>query len=213
MITFCLEKHVPHGKSLVHNQNLRLNIDCHRKGKAHKHTAGIGLYRLVHIGTDIREFQNLRQFGVNLPVGKSHHGPVQVHVLYPVVFHVKAGSQFQKGRNAPVYPGLAGCGTQYPGDNLQYGRFSGAVGADNAHGFSLINIQADTVQGIVKGMRLFPAETKRLLHPVPGPVIQLVYLHHIFDLYGGNIHFLHLNVLLSVFHDTKVSASCRFLPV
>ena len=53
MVAFGLKKYVSYGKSLIYYQNFRINIDCHSKRKAHKHTAGIGLYRLMDKISDI----------------------------------------------------------------------------------------------------------------------------------------------------------------
>ena len=55
VITFCLEENVSHRQSLVYDQDLRLNVDSHRKCQTHEHTAGISLARLVHIVTDVRK--------------------------------------------------------------------------------------------------------------------------------------------------------------
>ncbi len=55
-----LEKYVSHGKRLVHDQDLRLDVDRHRKGQPYEHTAGIGLDGLVHEVSDICKFQDVR---------------------------------------------------------------------------------------------------------------------------------------------------------
>ena len=55
MITFCLEKYVTDTQSLIHDQDLRLDIDGHRKGQPDEHTAGISLHRLIDVISDIRK--------------------------------------------------------------------------------------------------------------------------------------------------------------
>ena len=55
MITFCLEKYITDAQSLIYDQDLRLDIDRHCKRQADEHTAGIGLYRLIDIISDIRK--------------------------------------------------------------------------------------------------------------------------------------------------------------
>src|ERR1700722_9920694 len=41
---FFLKLSVSHRKNLIHNQNLRLQMRCHGKGKSHIHSRGITLY-------------------------------------------------------------------------------------------------------------------------------------------------------------------------
>ena len=53
MIAFCLKEDIADRKRLIDNQNLRINRDIQRKGQAHKHSAGVGLHRLVHEVSDI----------------------------------------------------------------------------------------------------------------------------------------------------------------
>ena len=55
VITLCLEKYIPHRESLVHNQDLRININRNSKSQPHKHAAGISLNRLVNIISNIRK--------------------------------------------------------------------------------------------------------------------------------------------------------------
>ena len=40
-VTFCLKKDISDGKRLVHDQDFRIDVDCHRKGQTHKHTARV----------------------------------------------------------------------------------------------------------------------------------------------------------------------------
>ena len=55
MITFCLEKYVTDTQSLIHDQDLRINIDRNSKSQTHEHTAGISLHRLIDVISDIRK--------------------------------------------------------------------------------------------------------------------------------------------------------------
>ena len=97
VIALCLEKYIPHGKSLIHNKDFRFNINGNRKCQTDKHTAGIGFHRLVHIFSDICKVQNILQFLINFFLGKAQHGAIEVHVFDTVVLHVESGSQLQQG--------------------------------------------------------------------------------------------------------------------
>ena len=58
-ITFCLEEHVANRKSLINDQNLRVNVDCNSKSQTNEHTAGICLDRLIYKITDVCKVQNI----------------------------------------------------------------------------------------------------------------------------------------------------------
>ena len=66
MITLCLEEHVSHRQSLIYNKDLRVNVDGHGKSQPHKHTAGIGLHRLMDKFADISKIQNGLQSVIDL---------------------------------------------------------------------------------------------------------------------------------------------------
>ena len=76
MIAFCLKEYVSDRKCLVYNQNLRIDVNRNRKGKAYKHTAGIGLNRLLDIIADVCKFQNTVQLFINFFFGKTNHGTI-----------------------------------------------------------------------------------------------------------------------------------------
>ena len=48
VVAFGLEEHIPHTQGLIHNEDLRIDIDSHRKSQPHKHTAGIGFHWLMN---------------------------------------------------------------------------------------------------------------------------------------------------------------------
>ena len=109
-ITFCLEKHVSDRQRLIDNEDLRINVDRHRKRQTHKHTAGIRLARLVYKFADIRKFQNIVQSCIHLLPGESHHHAVEIYVFDAGVFHVKARAKLQQRRDSPVNLDLTACG-------------------------------------------------------------------------------------------------------
>ena len=71
-----LKEDIAHRKGLVHDQNFRINVDRHREGQAHEHTAGVGFHGLMDKLADIREFQDILQPGVHLLAGKADHHAV-----------------------------------------------------------------------------------------------------------------------------------------
>ena len=101
-IAFGLEKNIPDRKSLINDQNFRINIDGNRKSKTDKHTGRIGFYRLIDKIADIRKIQNILQAGVNLLFGKPVHRSVQIDIFHTGIFTVKSGAKFQQSRNPAV---------------------------------------------------------------------------------------------------------------
>ena len=62
-----LEKDIADRQRLIDNQNFRLHVDSKSKGKTHKHTAGIRLYRLIDKVSDIGKIQNILKLILHLP--------------------------------------------------------------------------------------------------------------------------------------------------
>ena len=84
VIALGLEKYIADGKRLVHNQNLRVNIDGHRKCQPHKHSAGIALYRLVDKLPDIRKIQNILKSLVDLLLGNGKRGKLDLIKFFAI---------------------------------------------------------------------------------------------------------------------------------
>ncbi len=76
VIALCLEKDIAHGERLIDNQDFRIDVDGDRKSQPHEHTAGICLDRLVHIGTDVREREDVVHFRFDFRLGKANHRAV-----------------------------------------------------------------------------------------------------------------------------------------
>ena len=176
MVALRLEKHISHGKRLVHDQDLRIDIDGHRKGQAHEHTAGIGLHGLIHIVSDICKIQDVLQLFIDFLLRKADHGAVQINIFNAVVFIIKARAKLQQSGNASVHLHGAGGGIEHAGDDFQNGGFSGAVGSDNSHAFTLIYVQIHIVQSEMLPIAFFSGKSQRVNEPVPVVIIQAVYL-------------------------------------
>ena len=188
VITFRLKKHISHGKRFIHDQDFRLNVDGHCKRQTHKHTAGIRFYRLVYILSDIRKFQNIFHLFINFFLAEPDHSPVQIDILYAVIFHIKSGTQFQQCGNTPVHRYRpAGCiqNTCYYFENCGLSR---TVCTDNAHAFTLSDGQIDSLKGMMLRVVLSAPESQSLPDAVRGLVVELIYFFHIRDLNRNVVH-------------------------
>ena len=175
MIAFCLEKYITNRQCLIYNQDLRIDIDGNCKGKTYKHTAGIGFHRLMDIISDICKSKDIIQLCVDLFLRKADHGTVQIHILKPGIFHIKTGSQFQKGRNTSIdlhFP----CGRcQHSCDDLKDRGLPGTVHSDDPYTFSFVNIKIHIMKGIMLPVFFLSGQAKRLFQTVRGLVIQLIH--------------------------------------
>ena len=117
-VAFGLEKHIAHRQSLIHDQYLRIHIDGKRKCQTDEHTAGIGLYRLMHKVPDLRKLQDILKLGIHLFSGVAHHGTIHIYIFNSGIVHIKTGSKFQKSGNLSVYIHLSRGGSQYAGNDL-----------------------------------------------------------------------------------------------
>ena len=169
--TLCLEKNISYGKRLIHDQDLRIDIDGNGEGQTHEHSAGIGLDRLVNEVSDVRERKNAVQPGVDLFLRKADHGPVQIYIFKAGILPVEAGSQLQKRRDPSVYGKSPLCGSQYTGDDLQEGGFSGSVHADDPDTFPFLYGKIDIPQCVMLPVPFFSGKPEGFLQPVRGLVI------------------------------------------
>ena len=58
VVALRLKEDVSHRERLIHDQNLRLDVDRHGEGEPHEHTRGIRLDRLIDIFPDVGKIQN-----------------------------------------------------------------------------------------------------------------------------------------------------------
>ncbi|MNF84223.1 hypothetical protein D3C84_665740 [compost metagenome] len=85
-----LEPGITDTQCLIHNQYVRLNVNDNGEGQARKHTAGIGLDRLMNKITDIGKGKNIVQFGVCLLSRQAQYLGAHVDVFDTCEFRIKA---------------------------------------------------------------------------------------------------------------------------
>ena len=117
-VAFGLEEYISYRQSLIYDQNFRIYVDRKSKGQTDKHTAGIGLYRLIDKISDFSKIQNILKLSFHFLPGKPHHSAVHIYIFNSRIIHIKTGSQLQKGGNLAVYIHLPGGWRQHSGDNL-----------------------------------------------------------------------------------------------
>ena len=78
---------------------------------------------------------------------QAHQRTAQGDVVAAGVFGVEASAQLQQGTNASSAPEGATAGLHNPGNDLEQGRFSGAVDPHQCRGGPGFDLQVDAVQG------------------------------------------------------------------
>ena len=166
MEAFRLKEHISDGESFIDDQYFRIDIDRDCKSQPHKHTAGIGLYRLVDKIPDIGKSQYVVQPPVDLFFRETDHRPVQIDILQTGVLSVKSRAQFQKSADPSIYIDSSCRRRKHPGDDLQYSGFTGTVNTDDAYTFSLVYVKTDIMKSIMLTVFLFSGQTQGIFEPV-----------------------------------------------
>ena len=154
-VTFCLEKYITYGKRLINDQDLRIDIDGHRKSQTHEHTTGVCFYRLMDKLSNICKIQDRLQLGINLLSGKTDHTSVEIYILKSGIFSVKSCSKLQKSGNPSIYGNFSTCRRKYACDDLQDRRFTRSIGSDDSYCFPFMHLKRYVVQSIVLFIFLF----------------------------------------------------------
>ena len=144
-----LEEYITYRQRFIDDQDLRVDIDGYRESKANQHTGRIGLHRLVDEVTDVCKGEDIVKSLVDLFLGKSTHGSIQVDILDSCVLGIEAGTQFQKSRDSAFDLNLTAGRIQDSGDDLQDGRLTGTVGTNDTNRLTLLDVEGDSIQSIV----------------------------------------------------------------
>ena len=180
-----LEIDVPDRQRLVHQQNLRVEIDGDGKGQAHVHAAGIGLDGLVDEAADFGEALDLGHLPGNLLGAQAHDGGIQGGVFPAGELGVESGPKLEQCRHPPAqtYPARGrGHGS---GDNLEQGALARPVFSHDPETGALPDLEADLLQRPEVPVVTAPAEDQ-LLQPGRGLGVDAVILGDVFN--GDGIH-------------------------
>ena len=118
VVALRLKEDVSHGEGLIHDQNLRLDVDRHGEGEPHEHTRGIRLDRLIDIFPDVGKIQNRVDLLRDLLLREADHRAVQIDILNPIVLHVEARAELEERRNPAADLHVAARRIEDAGDDL-----------------------------------------------------------------------------------------------
>src|SRR5438034_554526 len=105
--TFLLEIGIADGQHLVNNQDLRIEMRCHREGKPHIHAAGVSFYSRLEESLYSREGHDFIKPGINFAAAHSQYRAVQIYVLPSGQIRMKACADLQQASDFAVQLNIA----------------------------------------------------------------------------------------------------------
>src|SRR5262245_56667039 len=118
----------------------------HRKSETDVHAARIPLHRRIQESLQLSEGNNLVEFLADLGAAHAEDGAVEVNVLAACELGVEAGADLEQARHPATDGDAASAGLGDAREDLQEGRLSGAVAANDPHHFPASYLERDLSQ-------------------------------------------------------------------
>src|ERR1700716_1066229 len=139
-----LEGDITDGEDLIDEQDVRLDMDCHREPQSHVHTGRIELHRCVDELFQLGKSDDVVEAGFNLGLLQSEEHPIDEDVLSPRHFLMKSDANAQQGRDAAAHSYRACRRLAHSGQEAQERALSGAVPSDQADRLALVDREIDS---------------------------------------------------------------------
>ncbi|MCY1295479.1 hypothetical protein D9M70_448230 [compost metagenome] len=97
-----MKARVTDGKRLVHHQELRVHMHCHRKGQTDEHAARICLDGLIDKIANLGECLDLRKYRIDFCARQAENRRIQIDILTSAELEIEAGSQLEQRRDTPI---------------------------------------------------------------------------------------------------------------
>ena len=187
---FFPELFIAHGKGLIDDEDLRMDVRVDGKAQTGLHAAGIGADGLVDVLADVGELDDLGLQFADLLLREAQRGAPEVDVFPAGHFGLEAGGELQQRGDSAVDGDLPFRGETDAGDHFEDGGLAGAVAADERHGLAGHDLETHIVDGVL-GFHLDPfrEDTGQTL-PVAG--VQLISLGDVFE-FNDRFHAIHLH--------------------
>src|SRR3990172_385065 len=93
--TLALKGHVADGQDLIDEQDFRIEVGRDREAQAHEHAARVVLYRCIEKLLRLGEGHNIVELAIDLGPLHPQDRAIEINVLAPGQFWMKAGPHFQ----------------------------------------------------------------------------------------------------------------------
>ena len=115
---------------------------------------------MIDIGTDIGEGDDIIEPSGDFGAAEPGDGGGDGNIFTACEFGIETGPQLQQGGQTPIHSHLAMARLQGAGDNLQQGRFTRTVSADDADGLPSPKLQIERAESVETIVRHRQAATK-----------------------------------------------------
>src|SRR5207245_2685884 len=113
----------------------------------HVHAAGVALDRRVDKPVDLGEGDDVVELAGDLAPRHAEDGAVEEDVFPAGQLGMEPGPDFQKAADLAAQLDAAGRRLGDAAEDLQEGRFAGAVAADDAHDLPRLDLEGNVAQG------------------------------------------------------------------
>ena len=134
-------------QGFVDDQHIRVNAGGDGKRQAHMHAAGIGLDRLIDVHTDVGEGNDLVDFLVDLALGQTQRGSVEIDIFATCEVKIEARTEFEQGSNSAMRLERTTAWRYGSGNELQQRGFARAVDTDDTQHLALLQAEVDIGDG------------------------------------------------------------------
>ena len=138
-----LKDRVAHRQSLVHQQQVRVDVNGGGERQADKHAARVRLHGLIDEVADLGKRLDGWDAGANLLGRESHDGPLHHDVLAAGELRVEPRAQLEERRHPALHGDPAVSRLDDAGDHLQERALAGTVHADDPQRGALPDLNGD----------------------------------------------------------------------
>ena len=132
---------ISHREHFIHDQNLRLHVGGHRKGKTHIHAAGVSFHGSIEKLLDLGKGHDFIEPLPNLSTAHPKNGSIEKDVLASGQFRVKASPHLQQAGHTAIYFNSTRGGFGNAADYFKQRTFARAIAPDNTHDFAALDLE------------------------------------------------------------------------
>lgn len=144
---FLLEGGVADGEDFVDEEDFGFEMGGDGEGEAHAHAAAVMLERRVDEALDFGKGDDLVEFADDFGFAHAEDGSAEEDVFAAGELRMEAGADFEKAGDAAVEFGVSHGGAGDAREQLEQRGFAGAVSADQADDFALLDFEGNVADG------------------------------------------------------------------
>ena len=143
---FCLKGGIPHGQNLVYHEHISREVRGQCKSEPHLHSAGIVLHGFVNTVRNAGKVRYDRQKFAHFGARKPKQCSAQKGVLASAQVGVESSAYLEQAGHTALDSVAALVGMQESAQGLEQGRFTCAVGPNDAQDFTLFEAEVNAAK-------------------------------------------------------------------